>query len=389
MSSNPLLQISSLPNHAPPFDKVQNDHYMPALEEAIETARANIEAIKNNPAKPNFENTVVALETASEDLGQVTGVFYNMLSAVGGDDLHALAEKIGPISANFSSDIILDPDLFARIKTVHDEKDGLDLTPEQMTLLDDTYKDFVRGGALLDDDKKARLREISQELSVLGPTFMNNANKSAEAFEMVIENEADLSGLPDNAKDAAQQAAEEKGYDGKWLITLDMPSYIPFIQYADNRDLREKLWRGFASRAWGDEFDNCDNVLKIVSLRHERAQLLGYDTHAHYVLEERMAETPDSVLAFLDKLKNTYKPAAEKDLEDLKDFAKETDGPDDIKPWDVAYYAEKLKQKLFQFSSEDLRPFFRLEKVMDGCFEHFSRLFNLRFEPSEDYPHMA
>ena len=312
MSVDALLEISDLPNHAPAFSKIEDDDFLPAVEKAIEIARDNIDAIKNASEDPTYENTIIALETASEALGQVTGIFYNQLSAMGGDTLHGLAEKIGPVTSNFSSDIILDPDLFARIKAVYDQKASLDLTAEEETLLDDTYKDFIRGGAALPDDKKARLRGISEALSTLGPSFMNNANKSAEAFEMVVENEADLAGLPDSAVDAAKIAAEEKGYDGKWCFTLDYPSYVPFVQYADNRALRETIWRAFADRAWGDAFDNSENIKTIVSLKHERAQLLGYDTHAHFVLERRMAEKPENVMEFLDKMKAAYKPAAQR-----------------------------------------------------------------------------
>ncbi len=390
MSDNPLLQISNLPNHAPQFKSIENTHYMPAVEAAIEEARNAYNTIKTNTDEPTFENTVVAMETAGETLGQVTGVFYNQLSCMGGDELHELAEKIGPVTSNFSSDIILDEKLFARLKAVYDKKDELNLTTEQMTLLEEDYKSFVRGGALLDESKKQRLREINEALSTLGPSFMNNTSKSAEAFELVIDNEDDLSGLPESATGAARHAADEKAkddkdYEGKWLFTLDYPSYIPFVQYADNRELREKMWRAFGSRAFGDEFDNCENIKQIVTLKNERAKLLGYDTHADYVLEQRMAEKPSKVLGFLEKLKSAYKPAAEADLKRLQEFAKELDGLEDLKPWDFGYYSEKLKQKLFEFSSEDLRPYFPLDKVLNGCFEHFSKLFDLEFKPAEGY----
>jgi len=386
MTDNPLLQKSPLPNQAPQFDVVKTEHYMPAVEEGIKIARANIEAIKANADAPTFENTLLALENASEALGQATSVFYNQLSAMGGDDLHALATEIGPLSASFSSDVALDEDLFARIKTVYDARDTLDLTVEQMTLLDDSYRGFVRSGALLPEDKKSRLREISQELSTLSPAFMQNTIKSAEAFELVIENEDDLAGLPDSAKESSAHAAKEKGHDGKWVFTLDYPSFGPFLQYADNRELREKIWCAFASRAWKDEFDNSENIKNIVRLKDERAKLLGYDTHAHYVLEERMAKSPDTVMGFLNKLKAAYKPAAEKDLETLTAFAKDEHSVDDLKPWDIGYYAEKLKQKLFNFTSEDFRPYFQLGKVLDGCFEHFSKLFGVKFIETDKYP---
>ena len=382
---NPLLTISTLPNKAPAFEQIKPDHYLPAIEKAIEEARANYDAIKNNEESPSFENTLLAMESASETLGTVSSIFYNQLSCMGGDDLHALVEKIGPLSANFSSDIILDEKLFTRIKAVHDQIDSLSLTAEQKTLLEDTYKDFVRGGALLDETKKERLREISQELSTLSPAFMNNASKSAESFELIIESEEDLSGLPSSAIEGAAHAAEEKELSGKWRFTLDYPSYIPFVQYANNRELRETMWRAFANRAYGDQYDNCDNIFKIVNLKHERANLLGYQNHAEYVLERRMAETPETVFGFLDKLKTAYKPAAEQDLKALKDFAQEQGLEGDLKPWDIAYYAEKLKQKLFNFSSEDFRPYLPLDKVLKGCFEHFEKLFNVEFRANSDY----
>ncbi|MCB1555695.1 MAG: M3 family metallopeptidase [Alphaproteobacteria bacterium] len=386
MTTNPLLRPSPLPNHAPAFDKITEADYVPAVEAAIADARANIAQIKNNSAPADFDNTIVALETASETLGLVTSVFYNQLSVMGGDKLQALAEKIGPVSANFSADIMHDKDLFARVKAVRDAgTDGL--TPEQTMLLDDTYKGFVRSGALLDPAKKQRLREISERMSVLSPQFSNNVTKSAEAFELLIEDEADLSGLPASAIAGAAHAAEEKGHAGRWLFTLDVPSYAPFMQFADRRDLREKLWRAFSNRAYGDAYDNCATLLEIVRLRHERAQLLGYQTHAHFVLEERMAERPETVEDFLRTLQETYKPAAEDDLVRLKDFAKTQGHDGDLKPWDVGYYSEKLRQSLFDFSDEDLRPYFPLTAVLEGVFAHFSALFHLRFAPAGDkYP---
>ncbi len=386
MSDNPLLQKSTLPNQAPHFDKIETAHYLPAIKEGSKQAKANIEKIKANADAPTFENTLVALENSSENLGQAASVFYNQLSAMGGDDLHALATEIGPINANFSNDIMLDADLFARVKAVYDQRDDLGLTPEQYTLLDDSYRGFVRSGALLDEEKKTRLREISQKLSTLNPAFMQNTIKSAESFEMIIDDETDLAGLPDSAKESAAHAAKEKDHKGKWLFTLDYPSFGPFLQYADNRELREKIWRAFSSRAWKDEYDNSDNIKSIVSLRKERANLLGHDTHAHFVLEERMAKSPETVYAFLDKLKAAYKPAAQNDLKMLSDFAKDEHGIDDLKPWDIGYYAEKLKQKLFEFTSEDFRPYYQLDKVLDGCFNHFSKLFGLKFVTSDKYP---
>ncbi len=382
---NPLLEDFTLPHGAPPFDQIREEHYLPAVKAAIEEARAHIEEIKANTENPTFENTITAMELAGEKLGMVTGIFYNQLSAAGTDPLENLAQEIGPINSNFSSDIIMDETLFKRVKTVYDQREKLNLTAEQATVLDDSYKGFVRGGALLDAEKKQRLREINEQLSVIGPDFAKNVKKSAEAFLMVIEDKADLAGLPQTAIDAAALEAEERKMAGKWVFTLDYPSYGPFITYADKRELREKIWRAFSSRAYKDEFDNCENILKIVALKDERAKILGYKNHADYVLEQRMAKTPDAVMGFLKKLLATYKPAAEKDLKDLKEFAKGFGFDDEIQPWDVSYYSEKMKEKLFAFSSEDLRPYFPLEPVLTGTFEHFSKLFGITFKPAK-YP---
>lgn len=384
--SNILLETSTAPYEAPAFDKIKEDDYLPAVKAAIEEARENIQAIKDNKEDPTFENTIVALEGASERLGTITSIFYNQLSAAGTDKLESLAQEIGPISANFSSDVSLDADLFARIKSVYDQKNNLGLNVEETTLLEDTYLGFVRSGALLSEDKKARLREISEEMSTLGPDFNNNAKKSAEKFELIIEDKKDLAGLPETAIAGAKQMAEDKGHDGKWLVTLDYPSFGPFMTYADNRELREQIWRAFSNRAFEDEFDNCDNIKNIVRLRDEKAQLLGYKNHADFVLERRMAKSPEAVINFLETLKDAYKPAAEKELEELKSFAQDNGLNGEIMPWDVGYYSEKLKQKLFDYSSEELRPYFPLENVLDGVFEHFSRLFALKFTTATDVP---
>lgn len=389
-ANNPLLQISSLPNFAPTFNIYKTEHYLPAIEAAINEARTNIDTIKNNPDAPTFDNTILAMESASETLGTITSIFYNQLSALGGDDMQELAEKIGPITSSFSSDIILDETLFHRIQTIYDDIDSLNLSTEQHALLSENYKDFVRGGALLPEEQKQRLREINQALSTLSPAFANNVNKSSEQFEMLITDQSDLSGLPDSVLDGALQAAAEKNLpEGTYRFTLDYPSFGPFLQFSDNRDLREKIWRAFSSRSWSKdgtgEYDNNDNILKTIKLKHERANILGYKTHAQYVLERRMAKTPETVFAFLNTLKAAYKPAAQKDFDALSAFAKEEHGLDALKPWDVGYYSEKLKQKRFAFSSEDFRPYFPLDQVLSGCFEHFSKLFGLIFTENKKY----
>lgn len=385
MTDNILLQTSPLRNLAPQFDKVREEDFKPATLAAIEEARANIDAIIANPDDPTFENTIVAFETSMELLSSVTTLFYNQLTAAGTDGLQALAEEIGPIHANFSSDIILNDTLFARIKSVYDARASLTLSTEQKTLLEDTYKSFVRGGALLGDIKKAELRKINEAMSTLSPIFSNNVKKSSEAFELWIENEADLAGLPPSAVEGAKQEAIDKGQPAKWLFTLDYPSYGPFITYSSIRPLRYAIWKANSNKAFGDAYDNSETLLKIVNLRHQRAQILGYKTHADYVLERRMAQTPDTVMAFLTKLRDLYKVGALKDLEAIKKFASE-DGIDDLKPWDVGYYSEKLREKMYAFSAEDFRPYFPLDKVLDGTFAHFSKLFGLKFTAANDLP---
>lgn len=384
-SQNPLLQKFDAKHEAPPFDSIREEHYMPAVEAAILEARANIEKIKANPENPTFENTIEAMEHASELLGMVSGIFYNQLSAAASDEMEDLAQKIGPVASNFGSDVIMDADLFKRVKTIYDAREKLNLTTEQATVLDDTYKSFVRGGALLDEAGQKKLREINEQLSVLGPDFSKNVKKSSEDFTLVIDDEKDLAGLPQSAIDAGAMEAEERDRPGQWVFTLDYPSYVPFVTYADSRILREQVWRAFSARAWGDAYDNAENILKIVSLKDARAKVLGYKNHADYVLEQRMAKNPETVMGFLKKMLTAYKPAAEKDLADLKAFAKTKGFTEDLKPWDIGYYSEKMKEEHFAFSSEELRPYFPLERVLDGTFTHFSRLFGIKFTPA-NYP---
>ncbi len=382
---NPLLMPSPLKNHAPRFDLIRDEHYKPAVEFAIAEARVNIDRIINDPATPDFQNTMVALETAAETLGSVTSIFYNQLSCAGNDALQAIAEEIGPIQANFSSDIILNEKLFARVKAVYDNIGRETATPEERTLVEDTYKNFTRGGALLSDEKKTRLRRINEEMSTLSPVFSNNVKKSAEKFELLIDNEKDLAGLPEMAVEGAKLAAEERGHANQWVFTLDFPSYFPFITYADSSELRQKIWMAYSHQAFKDEYDNTETIFKIVRLRHERAALLGYKNHADYTLEKRMAEKSERVAKFLGDLKDRYKPAAQRDLDELRAFAARL-GNNDLKPWDVSYYSEKLQQEKFQFSSEDLRPYFPLGNVLKGTFEHFRKLFGLKFTHNADYP---
>lgn len=386
MTTNPLLAPPTLPHGVPPFGTIKPEHFEPAVRSAIEEARANIEKIKANLTMPDFDNTIVALDSAGDRLKQITSFFYNQISAAGSDALESLTDVIGPITSNFGSDITLDPVLFARVKAVHDQIEKLNLTPEQKTLLTESYKGFVRNGALLGDNAKARLRAIDERLSVLSPQFQKNVKKSTEGFELVLKDEGDLAGLPPSAIAAAAEAAKEKGFENAWVVTLHAPSFMPFITYSTRRDLREQIWRAFNTRAYGDDFDNSSTIKDILTLKAERAKLLGYNSYADFTLTERMAGSSARVFEFLHDLIATYKPAAEQDLSDLKAYAKRTDGLNDVQPWDMPFYREKLQQERFQFDSEELRPYFPLEKVLNGTFEHFSKLFGVTFTANTTYP---
>ncbi|APU10796.1 peptidase M3 [Cellulophaga lytica] len=373
---NPLLS----PFDTAPFSKIENEHFMPAFTQAMADARAEIDAITNNTNAPTFKNTIEALDFAGEQLDRISSVFFNLNSAETNEEIQKIAQEVSPLLSEFGNDITLNEALFKRVKAVYEQKDNLDLTVEQQTLLDKRYKGFSRNGANLADDKKARLREIDAELSKLKLKFGENVLAETNKFKMHLTNEEDLDGLPEGEKEAAAQLAKSKDLDG-WLITLDYPSYIPFMKYAKNRELRKKLSLAFGSKAFkGDELDNQENVLKIAKLRHERANLLGYKTHANFVLEERMAETPEKVHSFLNELLEKAKPAAKREFKQLEDFAKELDGIDQLQKWDGAYYSEKLKQKLFNLDDEILKPYFKLENVIAGVFKVAEKLFGLQFK---------
>ncbi len=383
---NPLLENSTLPYGAFPFDRLKKEHFLPALEEAIREAKAKIEAIRANTETPNFENTILALETCSERVQKVGSIFFNLLSAHSDAELQAMAREFSPKMAAFSSDILLDPLLFKRVKAVYDARETLQLSGEELKLTEKTYKDFVRNGGLLDDASKERLRQIDQELAKLSPEFSDNVLKATNAFKLVLDKKEDLEGLPDSVIEAAATAAKEAGLAGKWLFTLHMPSYVPFMTYSARRDLREKMLRAYNSRAFNDAQSNVPLVKRIAELRYQRARLLGYETHAHFVLEERMAETPEKVKAFLNRLLEKAKPAAIKDLDALRALKKEMTGDDDFQPWDYSYYAEKLKMKLHELDDEQLRPYFKLENVIQGVFEHARLLYGLKFKEVHGIP---
>lgn len=354
-----------------------NFDYIAAIKERIAIARGRIDALKKS-GKNDF-SIIVELETCDEELAEVLEVFYSLLGTDTNDAMQALAQEIGPISAAFSSEISQDEDLFKMVDALWEKRDTLN-NHVQLAVLEKHWKGFVRNGALLDRAGKTRLKDIDSEMSQLGPKFSDNMRKSAKAFELLITDKADLAGLPESATDAAKEEAQSKGHKDAWLFTLDYPSYVPFMTYADNRALREKMWRAFSARAFGDEFDNQETVKRIVSLRHERANLLGYKSHADFVLERRMAESPARVMEFLMRQKDVAQPIARREMQELKDFA-----GIEMKPWDVGYYSEKLKKQKYDFDSELLRPYFSVDAVLKGCFTHCEKLFGLTFRDTQGY----
>jgi peptidyl-dipeptidase Dcp len=354
--------------------------YQAAFETTIAAARVEIDTITNNPEQPTFENTIEALDFSGQTLDRLSSIFFNLNSAETSDEMQKIAQEVSPLLTAFSNDISLNESLFHRVKAVYDQKDELTLTPEQATLLDKKYKSFARNGALLSEDKKARLREIDTELAKLKLTFGENVLAETNNYELYITNEGDLKGLPEGAIEMARSLAESKAKEG-WIFTLDFPSYLPFVTYADNRELRKEISIAAGKKAFqNNEFDNQKITLQIAKLRYERANLLGYETHAHFVLEERMAQHPDQVKTFLNDLLAKAKPAAEKELAQLTAFAKELDGIEQLEKWDGPYYSEKLKQKLFNLDDEILKPYFQLENVLQGAFTIANKLFGLTFK---------
>ena len=380
MTKKTLITSFNTKYNTAPFRIIQTEDFLPAFKETIKMAEKEIDTIVINPKKPSFENTIEALDFSGEQLDRISSIFFNLNSAETNEAIQKIAQEVSPLLSEFSNDITLNEDLFKRVKTVYYSKPELNLTTEQTTLLDKKYKSFSRNGANLPEDKKIQLREIDKKLSTLKLKFGENVLAETNKFEMLITDESNLSGLPEGTKEAAKQLAESKEKKG-WLFTLDYPSYIPFITYADNRDLRKKLSLAAGAKAFkGDALDNQNNVLQIAILRYERANLLGYKTHAHFVLEERMAETPETVLKFSNDLLEKAKPAAEREYKKLENFAKDLDNIDQLKKWDGAYYSEKLKQKLFSLDDELLKPYFKLENVINGAFTIANKLFDLNFE---------
>ncbi|SHE93992.1 peptidyl-dipeptidase Dcp [Flavobacterium fontis] len=367
------------PYTAAPFRQIQLDDYVPAFDQTIAQARAEVDAIITNPEAPTFENTIEALEFSGQALDRLSSIFFNLNSAETNDTMQQIAQEVSPKLTAFGNDIALNETLFQRVKAVYNQRETLSLSPEQLMLLEKKYKGFSRNGALLNEEKKNRLREIDTDLAKLKLTFGENVLAETNSYFKHITNAEDLAGIPEGAQEAAAALAQSKELEG-WVFTLDFPSYMPLITYADNRELRKELALAFGKKAFQDNAHNNTEILKkIVALRHERAQLLGYESHAHFVLEERMAQHPETVKTFLNDLLAKAKPAAQREFAQLSAFAKEKDGLDHLEKWDGAYYSEKLKQELFDLDDELLKPYFPLEKVLQGAFTVAEKLFGLTF----------
>ena len=374
--NNPLL----IPFDLAPFSKVKNEHFLPAFKVLIKEAKEEIEAIANNTAAPTFENTIEAMEFSGNQLDRVSSLFFNLNSAETNDEIQEIAQEVSPLLTEFGNDVTLNPVLFQRVKAVYDTLADLDLTPEQTTLLENSYKGFSRNGANLNEVDKKTLREIDTKLSKLKLTYGENLLAETNGYELHLTTERDLAGLPDGVKEAAAQTAKLQGTEG-WVFTLHHPSYGPFMKYADDRELRMKMAIAFGARGFQENsFSNKEITLQITKLRHQRANLLGYTTHSHFVLEERMATSPEKVNQFLGEMLEKAKPFAQKEFDELAQFAKDLDGITEFQKWDSSYYAEKLKKKLFNLDDEQLKPYFKLENVIEGAFTVANKLFGLTFK---------
>ena len=380
---NILTQKFNTKYETAPFQEIKEENYLPAFQELIAQSEKEIDAIANNPAEATFENTIEALAYSGEQLDRVSSIFFNLNSAETNNEIQKIAQEVSPILTEFSSKISQNEKLFQRIKKVFDEKENLDLNEEQKTLLNETYKGFVRNGALLNEEDKKKLEKIDIDLSVKSLNFGQNVLAATNAYFKHITNKEDLAGIPEPILAQYAEEAKERGLEG-YAITLQYPSYIPAMTYADNRNLRQELALANGKKAFdGGEFDNQNLIKEIINLRQQKAELLGYKNFAEYVLEERMAESPKKVFDFLNQLLTAATPYAEKEIAQLKELAK-ADGIDKMEAYDHAYYAEKLRKQKFDLNDEELKPFFPLEKVQDAVFDLAGKLFNLDFKEVTD-----
>ncbi|MCD8091673.1 MAG: M3 family metallopeptidase [Bacteroides sp.] len=386
-AQNPFFETYTAPHGTIPFDKIKTGDYEPAIREGIRRQNAEIDAIVNNPEAPSFENTVLAYEKSGELLQRVNTVFGNLLSAETNDDLQELAKEIMPLMSEHENNISLNEELFARIKTVHEQQDKENLTPEQTKLLEEVYKGFVRNGANLQGEDKEKYRALCTELSLLTLQFSENNLKETNGYKLVLTEEAQLAGLPESAVEAAAETAKEKETEG-WVFTLHAPSYSPFMTYADNRDLRREMYMAYNTKCTHDnDYNNLDIVKRIVNVHMEIAQLLGYDNFAEYNLQERMAQNTDAVYNLLNQLLDAYTPPARQEYAEVQALARQEQGEDFVlMPWDWAYYSQKLKDRKFNIDDEMLRPYFELSKVKEGVFGLATKLYGITFKKNPDIP---
>ena len=383
---NPLLTESTCPYGAPQFDKIKNEHYVPAFKAGIEEAKAEIDAIVANPEAPDFENTIEALEYSGRTLDRVSGIFYNLMEADTDDEMQAIAEEISPLMTEYSMYVSLNKPLFERIREVYLKKDSLGLDKEQIRLLEETYESFARNGANLSDEDKETYSKYAEELSLAQLQFSKNLLAATNAYTLHITDSTDLAGLPGYVVDMAAFAAKEKGMDG-WVITLDYPSFGPFMKFSENRDLRKEVYMAYMTRAVGGEYDNTGIVGKIVDLRIRMAGLLGYDTYADYALENKMAKNTATVDAFLKELLEPSLPAAMKEVAEIEKFARENGFDDDrLRSWDFSYWSEKYREARYALNEEQLKPYFRLENCIDAVFDLANRLYGITFTEIHDVP---
>jgi len=387
MGDNPLLQEFTNDYGIPPFDKIKFEDFKPAILKAMEMQDENIAAIVNNTEEPTFENTVEAFAFSGLKLSEVSGVFYNYLSSNTNEDIQNLAQELASINTKHWADINYNEDLFNKIKAVYDKKDELNLTQEQQKLLEETYKGFVRSGANLSKEQQDRLREINEELSKLTLEFGNNKLAEINNFKLVIDNEADLAGLPQNLIEGAAEQAKLDSMEGKWVFTLHMPVLLPFLQYADNRDLREKMFKGYTNLGNNDnEFDNKEIINKIVNLRVEKAHILGFKNHAEFILDENMAKTPEKVYEFLNSLFDKALIVAQNEAKDLQQMIYDEGNDFKLEPWDWSYYTEKLRQQKYALNEEEIRQYFPLDSVLKGLLVVTKNLYNLDIVRLNDVP---
>lgn len=386
-AENPFFSEWNTPFATPPFELIQEDHYLPAIKEGIAREKAEIDAIISNPDAPTFKNTIEALDRSGEFLSRVSTVFHNLNSAHTNETMQALAKEIAPMISQHNDDINLNAKLFARVKAVYDQKDQLDLTTEQGRLLEKYYKDFIRGGANLQDSDKEEFRQINEELSVLSIKFGENILKENNAFELYLTDESDLAGLTEASVSAAAEAALEKGYENGWVFTLHKPSLIPFLQYSEKRDLREKMFKGYIMRGDNNnELDTKEILTKMAALRVRRANLLGFKTHADYVLDVNMAKTPQNVYDLLNQLWTPALKVAKQEVREMQALIDKEGQDFKLQPWDWWYYAEKLKKVKYDLDEEQLRPYFKMENVRRGAFDLATKLWGIQFVERKDIP---